>query len=236
MIAFDELPTFSRGKVIGLDRYVVVAHPAQHQLEALTMAADQILSKQEKQTVTYRRNPERGRCSLASRVLLKCIIAEILGCEARQVCLHKMESGKLWCQNEFNKQRIDLDLSTATTEQSTAVAVAVGFGCKVGIDIQRMNPKQRQAYATIFGAHTDETLSEATIWARMEAYGKMKGSGLGQGLRKLNELAKTPDSADEPYQFIDFHKNNSEALALSISGDAHIQIFRGKAQQFSLCS
>lgn len=232
MIAFDELPTFSRGKVIGLDRYVVVAHPAQHQLEALTMAADQILSKQEKQTVTYRRNPERGRCSLASRVLLKCIIAEILGCEARQVCLHKMESGKLWCQNELNKQRIDLDLSTTTTEQSTAVAV--GFGCKVGIDIQRMNPKQRQAYATIFGEHTDEKLSETAIWTRMEAYGKMNGAGLGQGLRKLNELAKTPDLADEPCQLIDFHKNNSEALALSISGDAYIQMFRGKAQQFAL--
>ncbi|WP_068089092.1 4'-phosphopantetheinyl transferase family protein [Polycladidibacter stylochi] len=232
MIALEELPTFSRDKVIRLNRYVVIARPLQHQLEALAAAADQFLYKQEVHTITYRRHPERGRCSLASRVLLKCIIAEVIDCETKHFRLHKMESGKLWCQNMLNKKRINLDLSTTTTEKS--VAIAVGFGCKVGIDTQHMNPKQRQAYATIFGKHTDNTLSEIAIWTRMEAYGKMNGTGLWQGLRKLNELAKTPDLADEPCQFIDFHENSGEALTLSICGDAHTRIFRGKAQQFSL--
>ena len=109
--------------------------------------------------------------------------------------------------------------------------------CKVqiGVDIQILEGRRLEAFQQLFHEHlkhrdcfSQPNLPEAYIWARMEAFGKMTGQGLGVGLKRLFEIATGLIDPPTACRFYDFRFIDGIVGAVCVEGSQIRSIHRRK--------
>lgn len=188
------------------------------------------LTSEERARLAAATRPDKVNRALSARLQLRRMLALDLGCAAGDVRFVSTPDGKLLLHPMHGMDALHpaerLDFSVSYTTEGYAVCVARGV--RVGVDLQGFTPRQEKNFETPFGGyhvrrwHTN--LAPHEIWTRMEAFGKMQGTGLAYGMHRLYRIAVDPLGAETPCHFTDIRFGRGVALSLCLTGRARMPV------------
>lgn len=165
------------------------------------------------------RDPSRAARFCAARALLRLALARRMNCSAEKLILEETPNGKPYARDA-------LHLNFSVSYDRSCVFIAICVGREVGLDVQYLTAKRFETVRQfILNASGDSKAADdpARIWTRMEAYGKMVGTGLALGMRYLLDIALGRAPAPTQHQFLECRINGA-ALTASVGGTASAHI------------
>ncbi len=203
----------------GLAQLFIRRFPAQFRLSEADLA---LLLPEEKLRLARSARKNKTELGLAARLHLRQMLSVVLDCAPSDIVLTNSPDGRPQLHSDHGAAALSLDFSISYTPQGLAICIANNR--RVGVDLQRFNPRQEGNFETLFGSYRQRrhstTLLPQEIWTRMEAYGKMQGEGLAHGMHRLYRIALQPQTADIGCHFIDFRFGLGISLSICLSGAA----------------
>lgn len=203
----------------GLAQLSIRRFPAQFTLSATDLAK---LLPDEKLRLARSTRKNKTQLGLAARLQLRQMLANLLVCAPSDIVLTNSPDGRPQLHSDHGAAALSLDFSISYTPQGFAICIANDR--RVGVDLQRFNPRQESNFEALFGGYRQRrhatTFMPQEIWTRMEAYGKMQGEGLAHGMHRLYRIALRPQIADIGCHFIDFRFGSGISLSICLSGAA----------------
>ncbi len=199
--------------------------------ESHLAAIEQWLSPEECERADRFRLPELRRRFVASRGVLRSVLAGCVGCHPAELRFHAGPNGKPALATSPG-------LHFNLTHSHELVMLAVSRQCELGVDVERVRVmKDARAIARRFFTPREAAWIEANspadrdegffrLWTRKEAVLKACGLGIAHGLDKLEVLdedggwrnvVRHPESDERDWKLVELHPSTGFPGALAVS-------------------
>lgn len=203
-------------------------------MEWLTPQAHRVLSIEECERWQRFKVPEPKNVFLASRFLLRQLLAQRLACAPGDIQLAMGEHGKPYTQAPRSKWQFNLSHSR------DSVLIALAFGTELGVDIERitardglsdiaervLTPVEMARYTSLDTAAQSAFFFRA--WVLKESFVKLMGTGIWHDLTSLavdTDIPSYPDAmATVRARYLSAPAGFTAALAHSASGEEELAI------------